>query len=41
LHGQATQVARAVLSRSNNAHPWTAEPLRPALASYLTMPLTT
>ena len=41
LHGQATQVARAVLSRSNNAHSWTAEPLRPALASYLTMPLTT
>lgn len=41
LHGQATQVARAVLSRSNNANPRTAEPLRPSLASYLTMPLTT
>jgi len=41
LHGQATQVARAVLTRSANANPLTAQPMRPSLSSYLTMPLTT
>ncbi len=41
LHGQATQVARAVLSRSENANPLTDQPKRPSLASYRTMPLTT
>lgn len=41
LHGQATQVARAVLSRSANANPMLVQPARPALASYRSMPLTT
>lgn len=41
LHGQAMQVARAVLTRSANANPLTAQPLRPSLSSYLAVPLTT
>lgn len=41
LHGQATQVARAVLTRSANANPMAAQPMRPSLSSYLTIPLTT